>query len=367
MIEILKKNLKLIITYFSVLFCLVISMCFSTFIDAGLYGLLYTKDHIIANNKLLIHFINVGQADAVAINFPNGQVALIDAGSEYSANELLIYLRSYVLPISNGKIDYLFYTHADYDHTGGMKSILYNYEVKNIIRPRQYASFETLESGMDSYVKNSDSYDETMTYVYEEVNGGANLIKAEDLLTFNVGGVSLKIFYPEVSVQESNSFSYFLRVEYNDMSALFTGDVDEESEKLLTRRHENIDCDILKVAHHGSNTSSCLDFVNAVTPQYSVISVGKNNYGHPSQDVVNRLNSVNSQILRTDLNGNILFCIDDGIKVHYNKTFYISLIKFSYLQLAWCICVVLICYGSLWVYNQHLKSSKRGDINLSNK
>lgn len=365
--QILKKNLKLIITYFSVLICLIISMCFSTFIDAGLYKLLSTKDHIIANNKLLIHFIDVGQADAVAINFPNGQVALIDTGSEYSANELLVYLRSYVLPISNGKIDYLFYSHADNDHTGGVKSVLYNYEVKNIIRPRQYASFETLEGSFDSYVKNKDSYDETMNYVYEEVNCGANLIKAEDMLTFSVGGALLKIYYPEVSAEESNSFSYFLKVEYNGVSTLFTGDVVEESEKLLISNYEDIDCDILKVAHHGSDSSSCLEFVEAVTPEYSVISVGKNNYGHPSQDVVNRLKSVKSKILRTDLNGNILFCIDDNINVHYNKQYYISIVEFSYLQLSWCICFVLICYGVLWVYHYCLKSSKSRDIKMTNK
>jgi len=122
----LKKNLRKIIIYGAVLLILLISMCFSTYIDVGIQKGLANKKHIIANDKMIVHFINVNQADAVAINFPNGEVALIDTGSVYSANSLIKYLDTYVIPFSDGSIDYLFYSHADNDHTGGIKSVLHN-------------------------------------------------------------------------------------------------------------------------------------------------------------------------------------------------------------------------------------------------
>ena len=348
--EILKKNSKKIIIYLSVLIILGISMCFSSFIDKCIINVLTNKNHVIANNKLIIHFMDVGQADAVAINLPNGEIAIIDTGSEYSANDLIMYLDTYVMSLGKEKIDYLFFSHADSDHTGGIKSIVYNYEVKNIIRPRQYASFENLTSDYDAYFEDeSGSFDSTMLAIYEEVDKGAKLIKAEDMLHFDLGGVNVDIFYPNIKAEDSNSFSYFIKVEYKGKSLLFTGDVDEEMEKAVLKTHENeINCDILKVAHHGSSTSSSDMFVYFASPKYAVISVGNNYYGHPSYKVVDRLTGYGAEVLRTDLEGNIVFSIEDDIDV-YLGLIYISKIEFSYFQLCWCVIFIIICYVCFWI------------------
>lgn len=347
--KILKKNLKKVVFNLTLIIVLLISMCFSSYIDKGIVNILSNKNHIIANDKLLVHFIDVGQADAVAINFPNGKIALIDTGSLYSANELIKYLDAYVMPFSNGEIEYLFFSHADSDHTGGIRSILFNYEVNNIVRPRQYASFESLTSEYDAYFEDED-YDATMLQVYEEVNSGANLIKAEDLLHYEVGGVIIDIFYPKIKAINSNNFSYFIKVEYNGTSLLFTGDANEKLESELVKEYaDKIECDILKVAHHGSSNSTSSLFLQAVTPKYAVISVGKNNYGHPSSKVINNLQNIGvEKILRTDLQGNILFSIDNNIEINLGE-YYISKIEFKYIQLSWCFVFILICYATYWI------------------
>lgn len=348
--KILKTNLKKIIIYFAVLFMIIISICFSSFIDECFYKLIHRKNHIIANDKLSVHFINVGQADAVAINFPNGDIALIDTGSVYSANYLIKYLDTYVMPLGDGDIDYLFFSHADSDHTGGIKSILYNYKVKNVVRPRQYAEFESLTSVYDTYFEDkTGEYERTMHSVYDEVENGCNLIKAEDLLHFEISGANIDIYYPEIIAEESNNFSYFIKVEYKDNSLLFTGDADEELENEIVKSYaECIDCDILKVAHHGSNTSSSKVFLNTVTPKYAVISVGKNNYGHPASVVIENLyESGVKRILRTDKEGNILFAIDKDISIA-SGYFYLSKVEIGYFQFAWCIVFILVCYAVVW-------------------
>ena len=348
----LKKNLSKIIIYFAVLILLSVSMCFCTLLDNCIYNIIATENHIIANDKMLVHFIDVGQADAVAINFPNGEIALIDTGSFYSANKLISYLDSYVMPLGNGNIDYLFFSHADEDHTGGINSVLFNYNVKNIVRPRQYANFEVLESDYDAYFEDdNDTFNNTMTMVYNEVSNGANLIKAQDLMHFNIGKATVDIFYPNTKPADSNNFSYYIKVEYNKYSLLFTGDAGKESEEKLVSKYGNlINCDVLKVAHHGSSTSSSSSFLNAVSPMYAVISVGTNDFGHPTSNVINSLkDSGVNKILRTDLEGNILFVIGEQIG-YITGEFFISTIEFSSLQLSWCLTFIWICYGFYLFY-----------------
>lgn len=350
MIDTLKKNIKKITIYLSILIILLISMCFSSFIDKGIINLLSNKNHIIANDKLLVHFINVGQADAVAINFPNGKIALIDTGSEYSANDLVLYLNTYVMPLGHNKIDYLFFSHADSDHTGGISTLLFNYKVNNIIRPRQYARFEDFSGEYDSYFEDeSGAFDKTMADVYDEVEKGCALTKAEDLLHFDEGDVDIDIFYPNVKASDSNSASYFIKIAYEDNSLLFTGDVGVKMEEELVKLYgDKIDCNILKVAHHGSDTSTSSMFLSSVTPDYAVISVGKNSYGHPSSKVVNRLKEVGAKVLRTDLEEFIMFSIGEKIDLKLNSV-YISKIEFSYFQLAWCVVFIMICNGTYWL------------------
>lgn len=344
------KNKFKIMFYMLTLLILLVSICFSSFIDIGIIKLLSTKNHIVTNNKLLVHFIDVGQGDAIAINFPNGEVALLDTGTEYSVNNYIKYIKNNVLPMAKDEnIDYLFYSHADSDHTGGLKAVLNNFEVKNIYRQRQYAEFEQLESNYDVYL-DDDVFLEKMLLVYEEVERGANLIKIEDGLKIEIDSVNIEIFYPQIIEQkESNNNSYILKLSYNNFSFLYTGDIGVEIEEYAANIYKSkLESTVLKVAHHGSKNSSLEKFVNYVNADYAVISVGNNNYGHPSNDVITRLkNSGVTKVLRTDLDGNILFSVDKNIKFTTGE-YYLSKLEFSYSQLSWCVCFLMICYGGYW-------------------
>lgn len=119
----------------------------------------------------------------------------------------------------------------------------------------------------------------------------------------------MKVYGPYES-SDTNDSCPIIRLEYLETSFLFTGDISTDiEEKLLTNYYENIDCDIIKIAHHGSKYSSSLEFLQAVSPEYAVISCGKNSYGHPTDTVINNIIEVGSSVLRTDLQGNILFSV----------------------------------------------------------
>ena len=349
--RLLKYKNKLILFLVGLL-VIVSTMCFSSNIDRLILKTLNHGNNVISNNKLIVHFIDVGQGDAIAINFPNGEIGIVDTGLVYSSNYFIKYLKNYVLPQANDNvIDYLFYTHADADHTGGIKSLLFNFEVKNIFRQRQYAYFESLEDINDVYFDDTaGEYAKTMTSIYEEVNNGANLVKIENEMCLDIGESKIKIFYPIINSKSSNNFSYYIKLEYKDSSFLFTGDTDSAYEKEIVKSYgDELDCDVLKVAHHGSDTSTSLEFVNCVSPNYAVICVGENNYGHPTSAVINNLKGGGvGSILRTDLNGNILFVVENDISV-ISGVFYISKIEFKYVQLAWCLTFFIVCWLAYFV------------------
>ncbi|MBQ8430960.1 MAG: MBL fold metallo-hydrolase [Clostridia bacterium] len=275
---------------------------------------------IASYNNLLVHFISVGQADAIAINFPNGEVAVIDTGSEYSNKKVVDYINNYVISNKhNKKIDHLFYTHADTDHTGGLIALLNNYDCLNIYRPLQYASFEQNKSELGQIVDN-ENYEKAVDLIYKETK---DQIFIENNLNFYVGEVLIQIFYPVYNRKDSNEYSYFIKLSYKSKSVLFTGDVTAEGEEYaLSQFGSELDSDVLKVAHHGSDSSSSLNFLNAVSAETAVISVGKNNFGHPTSAVLNNLtNSGVKNIYRTDSSGNVLIEINKDILVHQNDYF----------------------------------------------
>ena len=187
--------------------------------------------------------------------------------------------------------------------------------------------------------------------MYNKIESGASLIKAHNLMHLDMGEAKIDIVYPEIIVEDSNNFSYYIKVEYNGSSLLFTGDADKTIENEVIKGYANyVDCDILKVAHHGSSTSSSMEFLNAVTPKYAVISVGKNNWGHPTNEVINNLKVCGvERILRTDIEGNILFSIDKKISFTSGEN-YVSEIEFGYMQVSWCLIFLLVCYGGYWSY-----------------
>ena len=253
-------------------------------------------------NETLIHFINVGQGDAILINNKNYNI-LIDSGSNDSSDCLTSYLKAFGIK----KLDYIIATHPHEDHIGSMDDIINNFHVNNLIAPN---------------ITSSDADFVNMVKALKHKNLKINVI--EDNTTLNLLDNSYLAFLWSGNIATDNINNNSLVVKYinRELSFLFTGDIEKEVEtQLQSINGPLLDSDILKVAHHGSNSSSTSNFLSAVSPSISIISCGLgNNYGHPHKNTLTNLTTINSSIYRTDINGNILMKTD-GYKLWINTEY----------------------------------------------
>lgn len=239
-----------------------------------------------ALDQMKLHFIDVGQGDSMLIETPMNQTILIDGGPPESGEKLLQYLRDRNIR----EIDLLIVTHPDIDHIGGLIPVMKSIHVKQII-----------ESGKFHTTKTYDDYVETIIKKKIPVK----LAQLDDLIRID----------PILRIQILNTYDYFktnneasivLHIQYNDVGFLLMGDVEEEQEIALIKKY-NLQADILKIAHHGSNTSSSHKFLTAIKPKIALLSYHKNNqFGHPHDEVVKRLLKTNAMIYSTAVYGNII-------------------------------------------------------------
>lgn len=245
------------------------------------------------NKKIIVDFIDVGQGDAIYVRFPNNESMLIDAGESYKADIVVDYLKKKGVDV----IDYLIGTHPHTDHIGGFSDILNNFEVLNIYMPKVSSNSKTFEELLLNI--------KSKNLKVKSARNGVNILKEDDLDVSFIGPVNSE--YTDL-----NNYSSVVKIKYLDNSFLFMGDAEIISEKEITA---DLDADVIKVGHHGSDSSSSQEFVEKVKPKYAVIMVGVDNiYDHPSDVVVNRYEKLGSKVLRTDLNGNIS-CYGDGVEV----------------------------------------------------
>ena len=230
--------------------------------------------------SLKVYFFDVGQADSMLIQ-NNGENMLIDAGNNEDGETLVNNLKT----LGVEKIDYLVGTHPHEDHIGGMDDIINSFEIGKIYMPSVTTNTKTFEDVIDA-AKNKNLQIETP--------------KAGD--NFTIGKVSCEVAYVGSDKENLNLSSIIIKMKYNNLSYLFTGDTEADVENKIDFGKINI----LKVAHHGSDTSSSEKFVNETAPEVAIISVGKDNsYGHPSNEIIKRYEKVGSKIYRTDEVGNI--------------------------------------------------------------
>lgn len=250
------------------------------------------------SQDLKIHFIDVGQGDSCLIITPNNKKILIDGG-EGKTDALL----SYLLDRRIKTIDYIIISHFDSDHCNGLIDIIESLKVKNIMIAKQ-AYFS------DEYIN--------IANIINSKKINVSLVKQGD--SFNISkGLKLDILYPsqELEYKDLNNNSIMAKLTYNSFSILFTGDVENAEANVLNKyKSQILKSTVLKVAHHGSKTSSSKEFLEAVKPQIALIGVGENNkFGHPSTEVLQRLSDINCKIYRTDKMGEITICVDKKGKV----------------------------------------------------
>lgn len=244
-------------------------------------------------SKDFVEFFDVGQAECILI-YSNGYTALIDTGLATTANEICLKLEEYDISY----IDVLVVSHLHDDHIGGIKRIIENFPVSNLILPEISIESEGLVSS-EAAINNV-------------VKSGGNLYNAVAGMNFKVGDFEITVLACFDEQKNENNRSIFLMAEIDDKKFLFTGDAEREVEELLLKENLDLKCDVLKVAHHGSTSSTTEEFLNSAKPKYSVISVGDNSYGHPHNETLAKLERVNSKIYRTDKDGNVVFNIEDG-------------------------------------------------------
>ena len=267
---------------------------------------------------LEVTFLDVGQGDAIFIETPQRNQILIDGGP----NSAILEKLNTRMPFWDRTIDLIILTHPESDHLTGLIEVLKRYKVENILwtgiirDTNEYQEWEKLVENEDAEIKiaqagqriNLSTFAETSLHLLPRPTSRGSASEVDRYI---------EILYPFESLagqefKDSNNSSIVAKLVFGKNSFLFTGDTYKSVEKELIEKGISINSDVLKVAHHGSKTSTSQDFVREVFPQIAVISAGRNNsYGHPHQETLDTLAKYDITIFRTDLQGDIEI-ISDG-------------------------------------------------------
>lgn len=252
-----------------------------------------TADFDEDSRLLTINYLDVGQGDSIFIVLPNEQTLLIDASISSKSDEIISYIKGK----GYTSIDYVVATHPHADHIGGMTAVLKAFDIGMIYMPDVTTNTKTFENMLDVI--------EEKEITVKRAKAGVTVCEDDSF--------SVKILAPNSDgYSDLNDYSAVLRIEYGSRAFMFMGDAHVLSEEEITA---SVSCDVVKVGHHGSSTSSGQSFVGRTGAKYAVISVGEgNDYNHPHSEAVERWENSGAEILRTDLLGNIVV-VTDGEKM----------------------------------------------------
>ena len=237
-------------------------------------------------STLSVHYVDVGQGDCIFISVDDCDI-LIDAGTSNYGTTVSNYLKKQGVD----DIELMINTHYDTDHFGGLPTVLNNFVVEDI--------------WVTGYSKSNSSITTFKNAISKE---GLDLETPSVGTVFTYQQLTLTVLYNGAGASNSNDSSLVVKLEYGDFSFLFTGDISNKIETKLVEEKIDLSCDVLKVGHHGSKSSSYATFLNATGAKYGVICVGTGNeYGHPTEDALSRLSSAGISVYRTDKNGDVVF------------------------------------------------------------
>lgn len=254
-------------------------------------------------NGLVVRFLDVGQGDSIFITLPDGSSMLIDTGAKSVGGSVVAIIRE----LGVKKIDRLILTHPHEDHIGGATAVLKAFDIGQVWMPRASHTTQTYEDLLLSIEAKGLGIDEA---------------KAGKVLMDN-GNLKAWFLNPSRAYDNLNNCSAVLALKYGDKTFLFEGDAEKEAEEAMTLSPsvKLPDVDVLKVAHHGSSSSSTKAFLNMVSPEIAVISVGAgNDYGHPAKTTLNRLKAIGARIYRTDRDGTVTITTDgSALRIKMDK------------------------------------------------
>lgn len=252
-----------------------------------------TPAPVIPEGELEVHFIDVGNADCILVRQGDKNL-LIDAAERDNQQDIIHYLERQGVQ----KLDMVIATHPHADHIGAMSEIINRFAIDRFVM-----TFMPEEATPTSsvYMRMLEALDAHSVAVEEAVHG----------TLYELGTARLQIVAPFETVDDPNDMSVVCRLTFGDRAFLFTGDAGKSVEKQILNSPYVLTSDVLKLSHHGSNTGNSDAFLYEVMPQYAVITCGKDNsYGHPHQDVVNRLERHSIRSFRSDVHGDIVFSTD---------------------------------------------------------
>ena len=242
--------------------------------------------------NLEVHFIDVGQGDAILIRYKT-KTLLMDSGSNSNEDDFFDYLDSQNI----NKFDYVICTHPHEDHIGNMKDLINTYPIDYFFAPKVTTTSKTFEDMVFALLDKD-------LKIYN-INTQNNLINISENISFSV------ITENNTQSDNLNNYSPIIRLKFNDISFLFTGDAEAEVEDEAVNSIYSIESDVLKIGHHGSDSSTTSDFLNEVSPKIAIISCGiDNKYDHPHKSTLDKLKAQNIDIYRTDIDGDIVFSSD---------------------------------------------------------
>lgn len=252
------------------------------------------------DGNLIIDYIDVGQGDSILIR--QGEHAmLIDGGTSECKDDLLEYLKSKNIT----KFDYIIGTHPHEDHIGSLDDVVNAFDFDTILFP-----------DVSSAKVTTKTFENLVLAVANKNMKFTTPISGKE---YSLGEAKFNILAPSSSNYQSlNNYSIVIKMTYGNNSFLFTGDAETLSEIEILNSYDTIKADVLKVGHHGSTTSTSMKFLNAVSPKYAVISVGKDNsYNHPTKTTMDKLSDLKIPVYRTDEQGTIE-CISNGVDITFN-------------------------------------------------
>ena len=260
-----------------------------------------TSLHNQRTDIIEIHFIDVGQGDSILIETSDASM-LIDAGENNKGTVVINYLKAQSIE----KLDYVIGTHPHSDHIGGLDTVIKSIPVDNIILPPVSHTTQTYEEVLEA-IEDAD-LQITMPVVGDK---------------YTLGPATFTIIAPNSDdYQNLNNYSVGIKLTYGNNSFVFTGDAEALAEKEMLKNGLDLSADVFKLAHHGSNTSNSVDFLDEVDPTFAIISAGiDNEYGHPHSEVLQELSLRNTRLYRTDLQGTVVFT-SDGKTISVNTSEY---------------------------------------------
>ena len=245
-----------------------------------------------------VHYLDVGQGDCSLV-LCDGHAMLIDGGESSESSKVYAYLKQHGI----SHLDYMVASHAHSDHIGGLSGAL------------NYATVDTAFCPVTDY--DSKTFDSMVKYL-DKQGIGITVPSAGD--EFMLGSAHVQILGPQKNYDDPNDTSIVMKVTYGETSFLFTGDAERTAEADILDAGYDLSSTVLKVGHHGSDTSTSYPFLREIMPEYAVIQVGKDNsYGHPTEDTLSRLRDAEVKVYRNDLQGDIV-CSSDGKTVSFTTT-----------------------------------------------